>query len=398
MPSRIVIVGSNFAGFTAALELKKQLAAEAEVIVISATERFLFMPSLIWVPFGLRRESDISFPLAPIYAEAGVVFRHTTATRIDLENRRVVHGLGEDAYDFLIIATGPKIDWAAVPGLGPDHGFSESIFTLPHAQHAREAWARFLQDPGPLVVGGVQGASCFGAAYEFLFNAAYQIRKHGIAARAPITFATAEPFLAHFGIGGFGAGEKMCGWFFEHYGIRAELDAEYREIAPGAVTLADGRSFPFRYAMITPAFLGVDVVRALTTITDARGFVRVGPTYQTGEHPEVYAVGVAVHVDPPGKTAVPCGVPKTGYLSEEMAKVAVHNIVAELRGEPKKERAVADIDAECVLDAGDMGLIMSGDRFLGHRDREWLIPGPEAHWAKLAFEKYFLFTRRHGWV
>lgn len=138
--------------------------------------------------------------------------------------------------------------------------------------------------------------------------------------------------------------------------------------------------------MLAPSFLGARAVRELKEITTPTGFV------------EIYAAGVAVAMAPPGKTEVPCGVPKTGYLSEEMAKVVVHNIVADIRGGAKLALAPAAIDAKCVLDAGNNGIIMSADRFLEPRKHAWLIPGPEAHWAKLAFEKYFLATRKRGWV
>jgi len=105
-----------------------------------------------------------------------------------------------------------------------------------------------------------------------------------------------------------------------------------------------------------------------------------------------------VAVSQPDRTPVPCGVPKTGYLSEEMAKVVAHNIAADIRGERPIMLSPGSIDAKCVLDAGNTGMIMTADHFLEPRTHAWLIPGPEAHWAKLAFEKYFLTTRSHGWL
>jgi sulfide:quinone oxidoreductase len=209
---------------------------------------------------------------------------------------------------------------------------------------------------------------------------------------------TAEPFLAHFGIGGFGNGTKMTEMFFKHLNIDGVTNARVTEITRDEVHLDDGRRIPFRYAMFAPSFLGVDAVRALEEIVTPAGFVRVGPTYQTERYPDVYAAGVAVQVDPPQKTKVPCGVPKTGYLSEEMARVVAHNIVATIHDEPLIRLPPGSIDAKCVLDAGNNGIIMSSDHFLQPRTHEWLIPGPEAHWAKLAFERYFLSTHQRGKV
>lgn len=394
--ARIVVVGSNFAGLTAAVELKEELP-DCEVVVISRSEDFLFMPSLIWLPFGLRTRADITFPLRPVLEKKGVVFHHAEVTALDLPGRQVISSHGAERYDFLVIATGPKLNYAAVKGLGPRGGHTQSIFSLEDAEQAGVAFGRFLEEPGPVVIGAVQGASCFGAAYEFLFNFSYQLRKRKLS--VPLTYLTAEPFLAHFGIGGFGMGTKLTEMFFKKEHITGVVDSAVAEIEPGLIRLTSGQELPFRYAMLAPSFQGVDAVRACTDIVNAGGFVKVKDTYQTEVYPEVFAAGVAVALDPPAPTRVPCGVPKTGYLSEEMARVVSHNIAALVRGDGElRHRAAGEIDAKCVLDAGDSGMIMTSDHFLEPRDHAWLIPGPEAHWAKLAFEKYFLATRKRGHV
>ena len=397
-PKSIVIIGSNFAGYTAALDLRERLGDEHNIIVISDKERFLFMPSLIWLPFGLRKAEDISFPLGPVFEKKGVSFHHAKVTSIDLAARKVHTSDWSESYDYLVIATGPRMDYAAVPGLGPQNGFTQSIFSLPEAELAGQAFEAFLDDPGPVVIGAVQGAACFGAAYEFLFNFAHQIRKRGLEKRVPLTYLTPEPYLGHFGIGNFGKAKPMTEWFMNHLGIETRVNKAVQEIQAGRIVLVDGEELPFKYAMLAPAFLGVEPVAALKDITSPRGFVKVNDRYQTEAHPEVYAAGVAVHMDPPGPTPVPCGVPKTGYLSEEMAKIVAHNIQADIEGTEKIGLAPGAIDAKCVLDAGNTGIIMTSDHFLEPREHAWLIPGPEAHWAKLAFEKYFLYSRSHGTV
>lgn len=395
---RIIVLGGSFAGMTAAIEMKQRLGDRHDVTVLAKGKDFLFMPSLIWVPFGRRTREEITFPLAPVFEKKGVVFENVEVTRIDLRERHVEDGAGtKRPYDYLVIATGPKLDYEDVKGLGPK-GFSQSIFSWDDAERAREAFERFVADPGPVVVGGVQGASCFGAAYEFLFNMSYELRRRGLASRAPLTYVTAEPFLAHFGIGGFGSGTKMTEMFFKHLDIDAVTNAKVRELTADEVHLESGQRIPFKYSMFAPRFVGVDPVRALTEIVTPAGFVKVDDHYRTASYPEVYAAGVAVHVEPPQKTPVPCGVPKTGYLSEEMARVVAHNVVASIMGEPSIGLPPGSIDAKCVLDAGNNGIIMTADHFLEPRDHAWLIPGPEAHWAKLAFEKYFLATRRRGHV
>ena len=63
---RVLVIGGNFGGLTAALEVKAHLGDDVTVTVVSAAERFVFTPSLIWLPFGKRGPVDITFPLEPV--------------------------------------------------------------------------------------------------------------------------------------------------------------------------------------------------------------------------------------------------------------------------------------------------------------------------------------------
>lgn len=393
---RIAVAGTNFAGYTAALEMKELVGDNHDIVVVANTHTFLFFPSLIWYPFGLRDEKDITFDVRPIYASHGIEFIEDEIERFDPPNNQILtKAHGAVPYDYLVIGTGPKVDYDYIPGVR-EH--SQSIVGLGPAQRTREAWNRFLIHPGPVVVASAQGAACFGAAYEFLFNIRYQIAKHDLADKAPITYVTAEPFAAHFGIGGFGNAQKMCEWMFRHYAIDVRLNAEIERVAADGVHLKGGEFLPSAFTMVMPRFLGVDAVRNTPGLANEKGFIEVADTYQHPAFPNVFAAGVAVHVNPPGSTPVPCGVPKTGWPTEQMAKTAVKNIVASINGAPLVAAKFDDMQAYCIMDAGNMGMIIAGDHMLSPREHEFIIPGPEAHWAKLAFEKYFLWSRRHAHV
>ena len=127
---RIVIIGSSFAGYTAAISLAKRLGERHQIVVISDRDQFVFIPSLIWLPFGGRVAKDISFDLAPIYYKRGISFVHACATRIDLERRVVETDKGPQDYDYLLVATGPKPDFAMLPGLRA--GGRIHLFDLQH--------------------------------------------------------------------------------------------------------------------------------------------------------------------------------------------------------------------------------------------------------------------------
>lgn len=393
---RILIVGTNFAGYTAALELKELAGDNHDITVIANTDKFLFFPSLIWYPFGLREEKDITFDVRPIYKSHGIEFIHDEVTGFEPQQNRVLRKNGEPlSYDYLLIGTGPKVDYDYIPGLREN---SHSIVGLSVAERTRQGWKKFLSEPGPVVIASAQGAACFGAAYEFLFNVRYQLSKNHLQDKAPLTYLTAEPFAAHFGIGGFGSAQKMCEWLFSYYHISARTNSVIKEVQPGGVLLDSGEFYPSKFTMVMPRFLGVDAVRNTPGLSNANGFIEVDEGYQHAAFKNIYAAGVAVYVKPPTETEVPCGVPKTGYPTEQMAKTAVRNIIADMKGLPKQHAKFDDMAAYCIMDTGNMGMLILGDHMLSPREHQFILPGPEAHWAKVAFEKYFLWSRRHAHV
>ena len=397
MTPKVLVLGGNFAGLTAAIMLKRDLGADVDVTVVSKSSRFVFYPSLIWLPFGKRTAMDISVPIARVLGEHDIEFVHGEATKIDPTSRKVESTQGVQGYDYLVIATGFVNDFDVIPGLGPN-GNAYSITALEGAVDAAEGWARFVNDPGPVVVGATQGAACFGAAYEFAFNVAHQLKRHGLHKRVPLHYISAEPFAGHFGIGGLTGGEKMLGMFFKMTGIQTVFDVAMEEIVPGEVHLSDGRRYPFRYAMIVPPFMGANVV-ASSGLGNPRGFIDVKDTYQTLQYTNVYAVGIAAAVNAPWNLVNAVGVPKTGFPSETMARVAASNIASQIRGEePSREENFADIPALCIMDAGNNGAAILADRMLPPRKWGIIIPGPQNHLGKVMFERYFLWKVRNGYM
>jgi sulfide:quinone oxidoreductase len=227
----------------------------------------------------------------------------------------------------------------------------------------------------------------------------YQLAKHHLREKSPLTYITAEPYPAHFGIGGFGNAQKMCEQLFKFYHIDSRFNVSVQAFEPDGIVLNTGERIPSVFTIAIPRFKGARCVQNTPGLGNEMGFIEVGNDYRHKQYPEVYVVGAAVEVKPPEKTEVPCGVPKTGYPSEQMAKIAAKNIVADIKQLPKHyEEAFADMNALCIMDTGNMGMMIVGDHMLAPRAHEFIIPGPEAHWAKVAFEKYFMFTRRHAIV
>ena len=394
----IVVLGGSFAGLNAAFKLKQDLGDRAEVTVVSRDPRFVFIPSLIWVVPGWRKPGQISFLLEPALRRRGIRFVESVAQRVDPEQNVLYTDAGEMKYDYLLIATGPKYDWSVVPGLGPADGTTHSVCNLPHAMNAAKAWLDFVQDPGPVVIGSTQLASCFGAEYEVAFNIDRALRQAKIRKEVKLTFFTAEPFLGHFGIGGMRGGEAMLKGYFKLLGIEAIANVSTTAVTKDSITLSNGRVLAHKYAIVIPPFTGVQAILDSPGIGDARGFVPVNDRYQHETYRNIYAAGVAVQVKPPVPTDVPTGVPKTGWMAEVMAKVAAHNIDAEILGTEAREKPFGDIAPLCLMDAGNMGMLIALDKVFKPRRWEIMVPGPWSHWAKLGFEHYYLTKMKHGLV
>jgi hypothetical protein len=392
---KVLVLGGNFAGLTAALSVKHQLRNDVDVTVVSKSDRFQFNPSLILIPFGKRKAKDVVFPLAKTFESHGAEFVHGEATKIDPAAQKVETSQGVYGYDYLVIATGYLNDFEVVPGLGPG-GNAYSITSLEGAVDAAEGWARLVNDPGPVVVGATQGAACFGAAYEFVFNVAYHLKKQRLG--VPVAYVSAEPFAGHFGIGGLPGGEKMLGMFFKRQKIEAIWDVAMEEGRPRGGAPGRRAEAPLQVRHGRAALRrgrGGEGLRA----REPQGVHRGQGHLPDDRAPQRVRGGDCRGGERPLDLRQRCRVPKTGFPAETMAHVAAENIASQIRGgEPTKEENFGDIPAVCIMDAGNNGVLILADKMLPPRKRGVMIPGPQSHAAKIAFEKYFLWKARHGYV
>lgn len=392
-----VVLGGNFAGLASALETRRHLGnTDDRIVVISRSEDFLFVPSLIWVPFREREIEDISFPVAPILEKHGIEFVHAVATSIDPAASVVHTTQGDFEFDYLVIATGPDLDWS-IPGTGP-HAHSHYIGTPPDALATRASFEHFVDNPGPAVIGATQRAGCIGAAYEFLFNFEYHLKKHGIRDKVDLTWITPEPFLGHFGIGGLPGGEKLLNVFTNHLRIRTITNAEVDHVEAEQVVLKDGTTLPSAFTMLMPPFLGQKVVRDSEGLGNDKGYVPVKDTYQHKTYPHIFAAGIAIDVPVPFSTPVAIGVPKTGFPADEAGKTVGENIAHLIRSDARlKERPFAKIPGLCIMDAGHKEVVILANHLLGPRDFAVMLPNPLFDEGKRLFEKYFLWKTSHGY-
>jgi sulfide:quinone oxidoreductase len=389
--SKIVVLGGSFGGLTAAFELKRLLGRKADITVVSDDDRFVFLPSLPWLIMGWRKPDDISLKVSEILKPKGIDFIHEAAMQVDTDSSKVATATRELPYDYLVISTGPYLSFEEIPGLGPDKGFTSCTFTLDHAMKTGETWKQVLENPGPIVVGSSQMVSCFGPSYELAFEMDAELRRRKMRHKVPIVYLTSEPYLGHMGVGGLGNSKRFIEHEFAERDIKPLVSQAIAEVVPGEIRLKDGNKIPFKLAMIAPPFKGVPAVMPLG---NPRGFIPVDKNYRHTKYKNIFAVGVAMAIAPPEPTPVPTGVPKTGFMTVTMAKIAAATIASDVTG--KTPPVVAEIGVVCLMDMGQTAAIMKAYPVLPPRQSSYMKKALWAKWLKLSFEKYFLWKMKMG--
>jgi len=412
-------MGAGIAGHTAALHLKRILKKSDEVIVVSPNSKYNWIPSNIWVGVGKMNKSQVTFPLAAVYKRKKITFHQALATAVHPAGDAQISSPyievtytdanknGTSAkieYDYLINATGPKLNFAATEGLGPD-GHTVSVCTSDHAIEAAHSLKAVIAkmkagQKQTLVIGVGHGTcTCEGAAFEYTFNVEHELKQAGVRDLAEIIYLTNEYELGDFGVGGliftqrgFQTTSKL--WtesLFRERNIHAILGAHVEKIEAGLIhyELVDGTkgTLSFDFAMLLPPFRGVDMKAFEKDGSDISaeifapsGFMKVDAdysgkpyeewlasdwpkTYQVPKFPNVFAVGIAFapphQISKPRKspngTLVAPSPPRTGMPSGIMGKVAAVNIAALIKsgkGAKVHTASMADMGAACVASAG----------------------------------------------
>ncbi|HOL36746.1 MAG TPA: FAD/NAD(P)-binding oxidoreductase, partial [Rubrivivax sp.] len=261
--AHIVIVGAGLGGMPAAYELRAILPREHRITVVNAIERFQFTPSNPWVAVGWRQPDAVTLPIAPALERKGIGFVGKPVAAIDAAaNALTLEGGQRVDYDYLVITTGPKLAFDEVPGAGPRGGHTHSVCTTGHAELFWADYQEFLKDPGPIVVGAMPGASCFGPAYEFAFIVDADLRKRKLRHKVPMTFVTSEPYIGHLGLAGVGDSKSMLESELRGHDIRWIVNAKTTKVEAGRLftTELDESGQPkkehelaFKLAMMLPA-------------------------------------------------------------------------------------------------------------------------------------------------
>ena len=338
----VVILGAGLGGTVAAFEIKDALGYAADVTVVNQGSTFHFVPSNPWVAVRWRKRDAIEVQLEPVYRKRDIRLLPQGCSRVRPADSQI--DLGDGAvldYDYLVIATGPELAFDEIEGLGPAPGFTQSVCHVDHAEVAADAFDALAANPGPVIIGAVQGASCFGPAYEFAMILDTELRRRKIRDKVPMTFVTSEPYIGHLGLDGVG-----------------------------------------------------DTRGLLEGLVNPRGFILADKHQRNPTFPNIYSLGVCVAIPPVGPTPVPVGVPKTGFMIESMVAAIAHNLRQEINDQAPTHEATWN--AICLADFGDGGVAFFAQPQIPPRNINWASSGKWVHLAKVGFEKYFIGKVRRG--
>jgi len=402
--AHIVILGAGIGGMPCAIEMRDMLPKQHRITVVNALDYFQFVPSNPWLAVGWRKREDVVMEIKPVLDRKGVDFIPKAVTRIDADASRLeLEGGDTVAYDYLVITTGPKLSFAEVPGSGPHGGHTHSVCAVGHAEAFWDDYQKFLENPGPVVIGAMPGASCFGPAYEFAFILDTDLRRRKLRSKVPITFVTSEPYIGHLGLGGVGDSKSLLESEMRGHDIKWITNAKTHKVEPNKmfVTQLDdlGNVFKeheigFKLSMMLPAFKGVDAVAAVPNLCNPRGFVLIDEYQRSKAHKNIFSAGVCVAIPPVEVTPVATGAPKTGYMIEAMVTAIVHNIADELNGSTASTKGTWN--AICLADMGDTGAAFVALPQIPPRNVNWFKKGKWVHYAKIAYEKYFMRKLKTG--
>lgn len=411
--AKIAIIGAGFAGHTAALYLGDKLGADHDITVINRSHRFGYVPSWVWVAVGHMDPEKTMFDLQPVYDNFNVklVVGSATEIRPDPEDQYVMVDPRDGGaavrvdYDYLIIATGASLNFAGTPGLGPDTGNTWSICTRGHAvqtsRHYLESVERMQAgEKQNIVIGtGHPGATCQGAAFEFISNVHKDLVKKGLRDKANITYLSNEPQPGDFGVRGVQVirggkvltSAQFIGGIFKDNGIIDQTGRGVKEVQKGKAFWEDMNGVegetPFDFAMLVPQFLGTKfkyLDKNGTDISDKLmnpgGFVLVDAiygleydilaqtpeawpsVYQNRNYRNIFAGGIAFappgpiskpHITPTGFKIAPAP-PRTGMISGVTGRIIGLNVVdLVIKGRMTHHERMTEMVAACIASMGD---------------------------------------------
>jgi sulfide:quinone oxidoreductase len=376
-PPRISILGAGFAALTAAAELRRR-KPEAEITMIAPGAEFVYYPSLIWVPSGLRHGEDLRFKLDRWLDKNRIQFWQASVTGLTEGGRTVITDQGEFANDGLIIASGGRF-LKTLPGIEHAITICEGI---PAAEKIRDRLAGM--QGGTIALGfgtnpKEQGAMRGGPMFELLFGLDTLLRSQGRRDKFRLVFFNPAPEP------GKRLGEKAVKGLMREMarrGIDTHLGHKILGFESDKVK-TEGGEIAADLILFMPGMTGPVWLANSELPQSEGGFVKADAHCQVPGFDRVFVAGDA------GSYPGPDWLPKQAHMADLQAKAASENLLNALNGQPVTARFKPEL--VCIVDTLDKGILVYRDE-----KRAFILPPCRLmHWAKRLFEWFYLRSLRN---
>jgi len=370
----IVVLGSGFAGLTAIKTLRKQ-GYQGLVTLISPRPFLFYYPSLIWVPAGLRTESDLTIPLAKFFQRYQVTYQPATVTGLDIQTNQVRTDHGEVKFDSLIIATGARFI-KKLPGI-------EHVFIPCESFAVMQAYTERLAalEKGTLAFGfttnpNEPSALRGGPIFEFLFGLDTLLRQQKRRHQFELVFfnPATDP--------GKRLGDKAVKALLtemQKRHIRTYLGNKIKGFSDQTVHL-EGSNLHSDLTLFMPGITGQEWVAQSGLPLSAGGLIKSDAYCRVAKN--IYVAGDT------GSYPGPDWLPKQAHLADLQAQTAAKNLLAEQAGQPADHTFKTELI--CIVDTLDSGILV-----YRNSKHTWLLPQLFLfNWAKRFFEWYYLRSYR----
>jgi len=375
----VLILGCGVGGVVAAREARRLLPASHRVVVIDREPQASFPPSYLWVMTGERRPEAIRRRRDHL-ARRGIEFVNAEVRQIDLAERYVRADSREFHYDYLVVALGAETTLETKPGLAET---AQTFYTLDGAERLA-ASLRYFAGGRLLIVVASTPFKCPAAPYEGAMLLESYFHSRRMRQKVEIDLYTPEPLPMP--VAGAAIGEEVVG-LLAHKGIAFHPQKQLESVdgAKREALFADGEAAPFDLLIAVPDHRAPALVQE-AGLADAGGWVSVdGATMETA-HENVFAIGDITRIPLPDGLPLP----KAGVFAEAQAQVVAANIAHRALG--KRGPRIFDGVGRCFLEVGGGAAAMAdGDFYARSRQISMKQPSVVWHWAKLAFEKYWLW-------
>jgi len=370
---RVLILGAGFGGLAAAHYLRRHTDNNTDILVISATDCYVYRPSLPQVALGYRSLQEISVPIVTALHKRGIGFVQGRVSEIYPRRCAVITDVGTFEYDYLLVALGSAIAFDEVTGL------RENGYVLCEAGYIlklRQALAAFRGGPIAIVLAHDNPFELVDMG--FVLELDHALRKRGLRQRSEIRYFTPNRVVLPY------LGEKARGFIqstFARRGISIHTEMDPREVRADAVLFDGGSEFPSSLSVLIPPYRGSRII-ADAGLGDARGYILIDDEMKSLKFDNVYGAGDSAHHNGP----------KSGRRAVLQGKMAAYNIAQRIKGRGRFLR-FNDHEARCIIELGGQRAAYIRSKAFWGENSERIWVGRFPYWMKLWLEKSFIFRR-----